>query len=92
MVKKYIIQGYQCGGVGLADTLKQLKTYSIYLVDTLGQVSPIVFFGYKKAKSRCPNWGHHPPPPKKKKVCMWWGEGGGDGVPICFGMTTAGYD
>jgi len=81
LVKKYIIQGYQCGGVGLADSLKQMKIYSIYLIATLGQVSPIVFFGYKKAKSRCPKWGH----PKKqkqkqkqkkqKKVCMWWGEG-----------------
>ncbi len=46
----------------MADSLKQMKFYSIYLIDTLGQVSPIVFFGYKKAKSRCPKWGH----PKKK--------------------------
>ncbi len=87
MVKKYIIQGNQCGGVGLADSLKQMKFYSIYLIDTLGQVSPIVFFGYKKAKSRCPKWGH--PKKKKQKKCAC---GGKRGVPICFSVTTAGYD
>jgi hypothetical protein len=80
LVKKYIIQGYQCGGVGLADTLKQMKIYSIYLVDTLGQVSPIVFFGYKKAKSRCPKWGHPPSPPKKKSVHVVGGGVGKRGV------------
>ncbi len=93
MVKKYIIQGYQCGGVGLADSLKQMKIYSIYLIATLGQVSPVVFFDTKRQRAGVQN-GDTPKKnknknKKNKKKCACGGE---RGVPICFSVTTAGYD
>ncbi len=78
------------GDVGLADTLKQMKIYSIYLIDTLGQVSPIVFLDTKRQRAGVQN--EAPPKKKKNKSVHVVGERGERGVPICFSVPTAGYD
>jgi hypothetical protein len=66
----------------LADTLKQMKIYSIYVGDTLGQVSPIVFLDTKRQRAGVQNGGTPHPPPKKreKKSVHVVGGRGGRGV------------